>query len=176
VTAHNAGAGATPVIIGLIVIVLLVLRRTSGQPLRGGKLLVLPVIVLAAGFFAAQPAVHDVHLRSVDELMIGLDLVLSIGLGSVRGLSVQIYQREGVTWYRYGTVTVLLWATSIGLRFLIGFLGARHGATELAASGSVLFMLGLSLLTQNLVIAGRARRPARPAYGRADPRSLADRQ
>lgn len=171
---NKTGAGALPVVIGLVVIVVSVLRKTRGRLLQPRRLLMLPLIVLVVGVLAALPAAHDVRLHDVDDLVVGLDLLLSIGLGIVRGLSVPLYQQDGAIWYRYGTATVLLWGVSIVLRFLVSISGAQHGATELTTSSSLLFMLGLSLLTQNLVISVRTCRPANPSDGPARAGKAAD--
>jgi hypothetical protein len=69
---------------------------------------------------------------------------------------VLIYPNEGAVWYRYGTATVVLWAVSIALRFALGALGAHFGGNELVTSASVLFMLGVSLISQNVVVLSRA--------------------
>jgi hypothetical protein len=157
---HAAGAGPAPAIVGLLVIVILVLRRTRGQPLQPARLFLLPAILLGIGVLAALPAAGEAHLHAIDGAVIALDLLLSIGLGAVRGTSVLLYDQDGAPWYRYGTATVALWGVSIALRLLIGVLGAHQGASELATSAGVLFMLGLSLMTQNLVIVRRsANRP-----------------
>ncbi|HEX4225373.1 MAG TPA: hypothetical protein VHZ97_23620 [Pseudonocardiaceae bacterium] len=151
----NSGPGALPVVVGLAVIVLLVITRTRGQQVRAARLLILPVIVLVAGGAAMLPSLS--HLRPVDVVIIVIDVLLSLGLGFARGVSVLIYPQDGATWYRYGTVTVVLWAVSIALRFVLGFVGVHVGGSQLVTSSSVLFMLGLSLITQNIVALVRSR-------------------
>jgi hypothetical protein len=156
----SAGPGALPGIIGLVVIVLLVVSRTRGTPLRAAKLLILPVAVMAAGGLAAVATAASIkpHLHAIDFVIIALDLVLSLGLGVARGVSVQLYRRDGAPWYRYGGVTVALWALSILLRLALAVFGAHHGASPLTASSLILFWLGVSLLTQNAVLLARAAR------------------
>jgi hypothetical protein len=70
---------------------------------------------------------------------------------------VLVSARDGAVRYRYGTTTVVLWAVSILLRFALGAVGARFGGNELVTSAGVLFMLGISLITQNVLVLSRAR-------------------
>ena len=154
----NPGPGQLPAIIGLVVIVALVITRTHGQPVRAAKLLILPAIVLVAGVASAIPAIAATGsgLRPVDVVIIVADLALSLGLGAARGASIRVYPQDGALWYRYGAVTVVLWAVSIGLRFALGALGTHVGGNALVTSASVLSMLGLSLMAQNILLLHRA--------------------
>jgi hypothetical protein len=133
--------------------------------LRAAKLLILPVIVLVAGAASALPTLSG--LRPVDIMIIVVEVALSLGLGVARGVSVLVYPVDGVVWYRYGTVTVVLWAVSIALRFALGAIGVHLGGSELVTSASVLFMLGISLATQNIVVLSRARSTVGRAVRRA---------
>lgn len=63
---------------------------------------------------------------------------------------------DGALWYRYGTTTVVLWVVSIAARFALGFAGAQLGGSPLVTSAPVLFMLGISLITQNAWVPHRA--------------------
>ncbi|NUW33931.1 hypothetical protein HTZ77_21205 [Nonomuraea sp. SMC257] len=152
------GAGRLPMFVGLFVVVVIVVTRMGGRELRPVKLLVLPVVLLAAGLAPVLPLLPEVELHGIDYQLIAADLVVSVGLGVVRGFTVRIYPKLAATWYRYGPATVALWGLSIGLRFLLGGYGADHAATALSTSASVIFMLGLTLLTQNVVVI--ARRPS----------------
>ncbi|MEV0149456.1 MULTISPECIES: hypothetical protein [unclassified Nonomuraea] len=158
------GAGRLPVFIGLFVVLVVVVTRMGGRELRPVKLLVLPIILLVAGLGPVLPLLPGVELHGIDYQLIAADLVVSVGLGVVRGFTVQIYPKLAATWYRYGPVSVALWCLSIGLRFLLGGYGAGHAATALATSASVIFMLGLTLLCQNVVVI--ARRPTDVGVGR----------
>jgi hypothetical protein len=167
-----SGSSSFPgVAVTLVIVLLLLAKRVRGQELLPGKLIVLPFILMLLGMgdVAAQLAasksvpihLHDVHFHDIDYLILATDLALSVGIGSIRGFTVLIYPRNGRIWYRYGPLTVLLWFVSIGLRTLLGIIGAHHGALPLVTSGIVLLMFGLTLLIQNIVVV--ARRPGREA-------------
>lgn len=152
----NYGPSALPTAIGLAVIVLLVITRTRAQRVSAARLLILPTIVLVVGVATALPSIAGAMPRPVDMVIIAVDAVLSLGLGFARGRSVLVDARDGAIWYRYGTTTVVLWAVSIVARFALGAVGAHVGGNELVTSASVLFMLGISLITQNVLVLGRA--------------------
>ena len=153
----NYGPNALPTVIGLVVIVLLVITRTRhDRQASVARLLILPVVVLVFGAATALPAVAA-KLHPVDVVIIVLDVALSLGLGFARGWSVLVTARDGAVWYRYGTTTVVLWAASIVLRFALSAVGAHVGGNALVTSASVLFMLGISLITQNVLVLTRAR-------------------
>jgi hypothetical protein len=150
-------AGPLPMVIGTAVVVLIVLTGIRGRELRPRKLFVLPGIVVLLGIAAILPQFAGrVTLHGIDAVLAIVDLALSVGLGAVRGRTVRIYLAEGVPRYRYGPVTVLLWGLSITLRFALAAYGARHGASPLVTSASVILMLGLTLLTQNTIVFARA--------------------
>jgi hypothetical protein len=157
---HIAGSGTPSVLIGLLVIVVLVVRRTRGQRLGLVTLFILPTILLIVGTLATVPSLHNAHIHAIDSIVVALDVLISIGLGTVRGLSVRLYDHGGTIWYRYGAATVMLWGASIAIRFLLGIAGAAWGASEVTVSSAVLFMLGVSLFAQNTVVEIRARRRA----------------
>ena len=153
----NYGPNTLPTVIGLIVIVLLVITRTRDRRASLARLLILPVIVLVLGAATALPAVAGAKPHPVDVVIIVVDVALSLGLGFARGRSVLVTARDGAVWYRYGTTTVVLWAVSIILRFVLAVVGAHIGGNELVTSAIVLFMLGISLITQNVLVLTRAR-------------------
>ncbi|RNI25326.1 hypothetical protein [Flexivirga caeni] len=153
---HTAGAsqgpGAVPLLIGLAVIVLLIARRTRGTRLTAHRLFVLPVIVTVFGLAVLLPGLNPGHLRTVDYAVLTLDVLLSLLLGVARGASVLIYPYDGTTWFRYPSLTVALWVVSLVARVALGVAGRHEGATPVVTTDAVLFMLGLSLLTQNVVV------------------------
>ncbi|MFI6600172.1 hypothetical protein ACIBHX_28345 [Nonomuraea sp. NPDC050536] len=152
----DAGAGQLPVIIGVVAVLVLVVTRMSGKQLRPGRLLILPIVLAVVGLAPVVPQLlAGVELHGIDYQVIAVDLTLSIGLGGVRGFTVQIYAKDATNWYRYGPVTVALWCLSIALRFAVGRYGAGHAATTLATSAGVIFMLGLTLLIQNVIVIAR---------------------
>lgn len=168
--AGGSAAASIPTVAATLVILLVILaKRVRGQRLQPHKLIILPLVPMILGVGEAipllvVPRLGIISLHGTDYVVLAVDLALSIAIGSVRGFTVRIYPQDGVTWYRYGPITVLLWCLSIALRVTLGIYGSQHGAIPLVTSDSVLVMLGLTLLIQNLIVI--ARDPSRAPAGR----------
>lgn len=156
-----------PAVVDLAIIVLLLVTRARGRPLQPARLLAGPLILIAIGIGSSAPELHSATLHGIDYLIGGLDVLDSLIVGTIRGFTVRLYQRDGAPWYRYGPATIALWLLSILIRVGLAILGSAHHASPLAEGGDLLFMLGLALLCQNVVVVRRHR-----AYGRRRIRAL----
>jgi hypothetical protein len=149
----------------VLAIIVLLVTRARGRPLEPARLLVGPLLLIAIGIGSSTPALHGATLHGatlhgaawhgIDYLIVGLDLLDSLLVGTIRGFTVRLYQRDGAPWYRYGPVTIALWLLSILIRVGLVILGAAHHASPLAEGSDLLFMLGLALLCQNVVVVQR---------------------
>ena len=175
-----------PAAVDLAIIVLLLVTRARGRPLQPARLLAGPLILIAIGIGSSAPELHSTTPHGIDYLIGGIDVLDSLIVGTIRGFTVRLYQRDGAPWYRYGPATIALWLLSILIRVGLAILGSAHHATPLAEGGDLLFMLGLALLCQNVVVVRRhALPPEQPApavqslkaagEGRANGRPLARR-
>ncbi|MEV6846720.1 hypothetical protein [Actinoplanes sp. NPDC051411] len=156
--AHAARPALFSVALTLAILVLVVARRIRGRPLRSERLLILPLVLIGLGLAATVPPALNTHLHAIDYAVITGDAVLSLGLGGVRGYTVVIYRHQEAFWYRYGPATVVLWVLSIVLRIVLAAVATPLGADSVVTGNSLMFWLGITLLTQNLVL----------SYGRRD--------
>ncbi|RJQ74661.1 hypothetical protein D5S17_22050 [Pseudonocardiaceae bacterium YIM PH 21723] len=140
----------------IVLIALLLVRRTRGRVLRPDKLLTVPIILIAIGVVSVLPKLHGFSLSGADALVLLGDLVICLGLGLWRGFSVVLYRVDGQLWQRYGAVTVALWLLTIVARVGLGLLGKSLGADPLVTSGLLLVLFGLTLVVQNVVVGRRA--------------------
>jgi hypothetical protein len=131
-------------------------RRFVGQPLQPRALL-LPLAVTIYG--AYQLRGH--HLSGVDVALIGIEVVVALAVGLVRGTTIQIFTRDGHLWWRYRLVTLLVWVAGALLRFGLATGGHLAGA-DLDAGGTLLLMLGVSLVAETAVVGVRAARTGVP--------------
>lgn len=139
-------------LVALAAIVYVLVRRFAGEPLEGRRLVVLPLVLVIVGV-SQLSGVHATPL-AVAVLVVGG--VVAAALGAVRGLTVQVYGRDGHLWYRYRPLTIVVWLASLLLR-----LGQIVAAQALGADPSVLGkgllpILGVSLLGEALVVGKRA--------------------
>lgn len=95
-----------------------------------------------------------------------VDLVLTTGLGLVRGAAVGLTDGDDDRLRRGRVLTLGLWTVTTGVRIGVALLAARTGAGPLVES-TLLLSFGISLLAQGVVLRRRARRrPPVPARGR----------
>jgi hypothetical protein len=149
----------------LAIILLLIVTRVRGRRLEPARLLTADLILIAVGIGGAVPVLHSTTLHGIDWLIGSADLLDSLIIGTIRGFTVRLYQRDGAPWYRYGPATVALWLLSILIRIALAAIASARHASPLIAGGDLLFMLGLALLCQNLMVIRRHRHPqARPSH------------
>jgi hypothetical protein len=96
------------------------------------------------------------------------DLVLTAGLGAVRGAAIRLSLRDGYLYRRGGALSLVLWAVSIGARALVALLAAGTSAGP-ATAATLTLSFGVSIAVQYAVLAARVRddgRPLRPSGDR----------
>jgi hypothetical protein len=132
-------------LLAVAAIVYVVARRFAGEPLEGRRLIVLPVVLTIIG----ATRLDHLHPTPVEVAVLVAEAAVAVVLGAVRGLTVQVYDRDGHLWYRYRPLTLAVW---------LGSMLIRLGFTHLPGAGgdALLGVLGLSLLAEALVVGKRA--------------------
>ena len=158
--AGTAGRGNTlssviSAAVTLAIILALIVTRVHGRRLQPARLLILPLVLIAIGIGSSASELHTTALHNIDYLIGGIDLLDSLIVGTIRGFTVRLYQHDGEPWYRYAPATVALWLLSILIRVVLAIIGSAHHASPLTGGNDLLFMLGLTLLCQNVVVAWR---------------------
>lgn len=141
--------------IAAAVIVFVIVRRFQGQPVRANAFLV-PLGITVWG--ALQ--LRAVHVGAIDVGFLAIEALLAVGIGAARGLTVQIYRRDGYLWARYRWTTLVVWVSAILLRAGLvvgGNLAGVHVATR-----SLALVLGISLVAEGAVVSWRATRTGVP--------------
>jgi hypothetical protein len=155
-TSQSASSSLISSAVTLAIIVLLLVTRVRGRPLQPARLLVADLILMGVGAGSCVAGLRGGGaLHGIDYLIAGADLLDSLIVGSLRGRTVRLYRRDGAAWYRYGPATVALWVLSIAIRVVLAVVGSAHHASPVVDGGDLLFMLGLALLCQNLVVLRR---------------------
>lgn len=139
-------------LLALAAIAYVLFRRLAGEPLEGRRLVVLPLVLLVLG--ATQ--VDGMHVTPLDVTLLVVGGAVGVVLGVLRGLTVQVYAKNGHLWYRYRAITIVVWLASLLLR--LGQIVAGHalGADTKVMSAALLPVLALSLLAEALVVGKRA--------------------
>ena len=141
---------ATAVLVVLLLIWTIV-GRLQGRPLRQRRLLVIPGVLSVVGL----AELGGVHLTMLAIVLMALQIVISIGVGALRGWTVHLYERDGFLWMRYRWTTLALWLLTIVIR--VGFVaGAQITGAGTGGSQVLMVGLGLGLLGEGVMVAWRA--------------------
>jgi hypothetical protein len=137
-------------VIALIAYVLI--RRTAGQPAQGKKLLILPAVVMVIGFTGLS---HTWSPLAVG-FLVGTTAI-SFVIGILRGLSIRLFEKDGVVWMRYTATTVVLWVTNIAIKIAAAAVIAVVNPTAAhQESSGLLISLGMGVLMEGVVVANKA--------------------
>jgi FtsH-binding integral membrane protein len=142
------------IVVAAAILVFVIGRRLAGEPLKAGRITVLPLALAVIGLYQVSKAPH---LSPTDIGLIAVEAVIAVGIGLLRGSTIKVFVRDGHLWQKYSWATVGLWLVSILLRF-----GMTGGAVLLGADRSVmqtaiLLTLGLTFAGEGAIIALRAR-------------------
>lgn len=141
------------ILIVVVVVVAVVGRRLAGEPLTMKRLVVLPVILCAIGLAGLSKARHP---GAADVGLVVVGLAVSLGLGMLRGRSVEVAVRNGVLWYRYRWATVAWWVAAAVAR--VGLMGVeRMTHAGHLMSSSLLVGLAATFLGEAAIVYPRAR-------------------
>ncbi len=129
-------------------------RRMIGEQVEIKGLLILPLVLTGIGV-SQLGGIHDLDAATVT--FIALSVVLSVGLGLVRGRTVHLGERGGELWMRYRVSSVGLWVLNLAIKgALVPLQHAVSPAAASAANHALLFSIGLGILAETAVVLLRA--------------------
>ncbi|MGC5166039.1 hypothetical protein [Luteimicrobium sp. DT211] len=145
--------GPAEVVVVLGVVGYLVVRRMVGEPAEGRRMILLPVALVAVGL----TNLGHVALAPVSVGVLAASTVVSLLLGVLRGVSVRVFERDGVVWMRYTVTTVALLAANLALKLGTDLvLRALDRSAEHAVGQGLALTLGAGLLAEGAVVLSKA--------------------
>ncbi|MFE6904378.1 hypothetical protein ACFVFJ_47645 [Streptomyces sp. NPDC057717] len=138
----------------LLIVVLVIARQLRGEPLRGRRLIVLPVALTILGVYLL--AKHDERPTAIDVVFVGIGAVVAALIGLFQGASTVLESRGGVLWARTPASSLWLWLVLIVSRIAITGVAVAMHAHVAGSASPILFTLGLNRLGQAFVVAPRA--------------------
>ncbi len=129
-------------------------RQLIGEPLRGRRVVLLPVILTVIG--VANLTGAKLHPRPADIgcLIVGGVIVAGIGLG--QGSILRLESRNGSLWGQLPVKGLWLWLLLVSSRVLMTLIADGLDAKMAAASSTILLMLGINRLGQAAAVLTRA--------------------
>lgn len=142
-------------IVAVIAIVAYVLgRQLTGEPLRGKRVILLPVILAVIGF--ADLSGNKAPVRPVDVVLLIAGVVASGGFGLALGSIMKLESRDGSLWGKLPVAGLWLWLGLLVSRLMLTLVAHGLNAKVAGASSTILLMLGINRLAQAAVIVARA--------------------
>ncbi|MDT0452189.1 DUF1453 domain-containing protein [Streptomyces hesseae] len=132
------------------VAVAVVVKRLRGEPLNARDLFAAPLILTGLGAWTLWKAEG---IGIADTVWVVAGVLLGVSLGAVRGLTIQVFEREGVLWQRYTGRTFAVMAVSALISFGFGFLASRMGMHPQARP--VQLSIGVGFLGEALAVGAR---------------------
>src|SRR5580692_7157751 len=116
--------------LGILVIAWILLRQLSIRPVRRVFSARLPVILGVIGLFDFFAYTGDHHVSGLDDAWVfGTLAVGSVLLGAARAMTVRLWTANNWVLRQGTTVTMVLWAISLGLHFYVDEGGGHAGAS-----------------------------------------------
>ena len=143
-----------PIIAVIGIVAYVIGRQLVGEPLRGKRVVLLPVILTAIGVADLSGKSHHVQPADVACLVVGGIVVA--GIGMLQGRAMRLESRNGSLWGQLPPQGLWLWVLLIAARVaMIGIADGVH-AHVAASSATILLMLGINRLGQAAVVVPRA--------------------
>jgi hypothetical protein len=144
---------AVQIVLVIAVIGYVIARQLQGEPLRGKRVVLLPVILAVIGL----SDLGDAHsARPVDLVLLIAGGLIAAGIGVGQGALMHLESRDGGLWGRMPLVSLWLWLALIVSRLLLTGLAHVLNAQVAAGGATILLMLGINRLAQAGVIVLRA--------------------
>jgi hypothetical protein len=168
-------ASSSSILQGVLILALfcwILSKRFQWRPVRGdSRQWRLPLILIAIGVWATLGTKHKtssgavIAMTSKDYTYLLIGALVSLGLGMVRGRSLEIADHAGQLMKRYRPLTAALWVVLIVVRLGIDLYGGHMGVSSAIIGTSIMLMFGLSLLGEALVVAMRTGAIGGGGYG-----------
>jgi len=152
-------------IIGYIIV-----RQVQGEPLRGKRAVLLPVILTVVGFLNLRDG--GTHLTGADIACLIIGVAGSAAIGLAFGAITRLRDRGGYLWAQLPLWGLWLWAALVAWRVLVMVVATGMHAHVAASTATLLLSLGANRVAQAAVIAGRAMAMGVPFAPEKDGRSF----
>jgi hypothetical protein len=96
----------------------------------------------------------------IDVALLVIGAVVALGTGYASGMVAQVERRAGKVFYRLGLPGLGIMVAYLVIRLGLAGVGHLLGAASTIGGGALILSLGANLLTQSLVIQGKAHREA----------------
>ena len=140
------------VLIGIAVAVLLV-RRWRGEPLQAQELFLPPLFLAGFGIYKLATT-NEIDWTAIDVTWLVIGSLVGAAFGAIRGMTITVFKKEGVLWYRYTAKTFGILVLSFAVSLLIAYLSNMAGVQEEAHS--TMLSIGVGFLGEAAIVGYKA--------------------
>jgi hypothetical protein len=130
-----------------------ILRQLKGEPLRGRRIILLPIVLVVIG---AMNISGTKALTTADAACIAASAMVAVAIGLAQGSLLHLESRDGGLWGRMPAKGLWWWVALLASRLVVYVIASVIGAKAATSLDSILLVLGLNRLAQAAVIAARA--------------------
>jgi hypothetical protein len=129
-------------------------RQLLGEHLRGKRLILLPVVLVALGL--SQLVGHGHHPGAADIALIAASAIVASAIGVTQGALMHLEARDGTLWGQMPLRSLWLWTALVGSRVVVDVIAHGAGAHLAASAAPIILTLGINRFAQAAVVAPRA--------------------
>jgi hypothetical protein len=145
-------------------------RQLMGEPLRGKRVVLLPVILAVAG--AVDLGQHGRHVEPADVVFLVISGLIAVTIGLLQGRMMRLEARNGALWGQMPVRALWLWALLVGSRLIMTVIALAVGAKVAGSSAPIIMLLGINRLGQAAIVMRHALATGIPFAPEKDGRSF----
>jgi hypothetical protein len=145
-------------------------RQLLGEPLRGKRVVVLPVILAVAG--AADLGKNGRHVEPADVICLVISGLIAVTIGLLQGRMIRLESRNGALWGQMPVRGLWLWVLLVGSRLIMTLIALAVGAKVAGSSAPIIMLLGINRIGQAAIVMRHALATGIPFAPEKDGRSF----
>ena len=145
-------------------------RQLMGEPLRGKRVVLLPVILAVVG--VADLGTHGHHVRPADVVCLVIGGLIAMTIGLLQGRMMRLEARNGALWGQMPVRGLWLWAVLVASRLIMTGIALAVGAKVAGSSAPIIMLLGINRLGQAAIVMRHAVATGIPFAPEKDGRSF----
>lgn len=140
------------ILLALFIVGFIIYRQVKARKVNAKTLIIFPFILL---FFGVKE-LSSIHFSGIIWVLFAISAAFSILTGVWRGSSVKVWQhQDGTHMYKGTKFTFAIWAVTFLGRIVLEAITHMNHAEATASTSEILLFIGLTITSQNLVIALR---------------------
>jgi hypothetical protein len=125
-------------------------RQLMGEPLRGKRVVLLPIILAVTGVI--DLGTHGRHVAAADVVCLVISGLIALTVGLLQGRMTRLEGRNGALWGQMPLRGLWLWAVLVGSRLIMTVIALAVGAKVAGSGTPMLMLLGINRIGQAAIV------------------------